>query len=766
MIPLPRVLPAPLRRHPRLAVALALAAGLPLLAWLAALAISFIPLATAPYLAAEPSPELLDRNGRTLHVFLNSREQWCLPRPLDQISPWLRQATLAAEDQRFESHGGIDGAAILRAAVQNARGGRIVSGASTLPMQVAKLGGLDSRSFAGKLRQAALALRLDRQAGKPALLAAYLNKAPYGMNLVGAEAAARRWFGRTAAELTLPEAALLAALPRAPTALDPLAHPERARRARNHVLARMHAEGMIDEARLAESLAAPLGARIHPFPAAAPHLAMRLRPALRAPNPPRATLDAAIQAEAQRLLAHRLEVWGSEIDSGAALVIDVRTAEVLAHVGSPDFFHERAGQFDATRAERSPGSTLKPFTYALALERGRLYPTERLLDDTLDLGRWRPRNFGGGHAGLVPADQALRRSLNVPAVLIFGRLGEQAMQDFLRAAGLSTLTRSAGFYGYGMALGNCEARLDQLAGAYAMLAALGDWRPLRWTLAQSAASPIRLLERDTCLALYQMLEQPLPGRPARQPTGALPSAPPVCWKTGTSTGNRDAWAFVYNGQYVVGVWFGNHDGRPSRRLIGAEAALPMAARLFQSLPARPEPAWPAMAADELRPVQICPASGLPIAGACPHAESVLLPRGPFLDRICEVHWPAPAGGVVERWPASARGWDLAAVGQPPPNQPPPDPDRAGRPFEIIMPAYGGRYLLTGEPGGDRLRLESSLDQQGPVHWFQNDRYLGASQPGRPLMLELTAGSHRLVCVAPTAERAVSEFHVDHPQAIY
>ncbi len=770
----PEARPVRRRRWRRIALALGL---IPVLVVLAALGISLIPLDAEPWLAARASPELLDREGRTLHVFLAADGQWCMPRELGRISPWLVRATIAAEDQRFRRHPGVDPLAVARAIGQDLRERRIVSGASTLPMQVVKLGGVDSRSAGGKLRQAALALRLVRSAGRDAVLEAYLNKAPYGLNLVGCEAAARRWFGKPAAELTLPEAALLAALPRSPNRLDPLARPEAARRARDGVLGRMLARGMIGEARHARAVAAPLGAKFHGFPQSAPHLAIRLRGLLGGAQPPGSTLDAGVQSMAQRTVAEHLGSFMGEVDSAALLVVDVPTATVLAHVGSPDFFDAAsAGQFDAVRAPRSPGSTLKPFTYALAMEQARLYPTERLLDGTLDFGQWRPKNFDLSYGGLVPAGEALQRSLNVPAVTVFNRVGERTLHEFLRGAGLTTLGRPAEFYGLGLTLGNCEARLDEMAAAYTMLASLGEWRPLRWIGSGATPPPARrLLDRGTALALYEMLAAPLPGRPDRQAVGTVSSAPSICWKTGTSTGNRDAWAFVFNANYVVGVWLGNHDGAASKRLVGPRAALPLAARVFHSLPARSTPAWPEGGAAELRAARVCAASGLPVSRWCAHTETVLLPRRQHLLRTCDVHRPGWDGNVVERWPASAREWDLAAV-----RAAPGMGEMAGdsmplaasgaratstQSLRILAPAEGAKYVLTGTADGDRVRLSASLDGEAGLHWFLNDAYLGRSYPGAPMRIDLTAGRHRIVCVGAGGETTQARFEVESPTAV-
>lgn len=745
----------------RVAVAVLLATAL-------SAAVLLWPMDVAPYLEVRPSPELLDRHGRTLHVFLNDDEQWCLERDLDEISPWLIRATIAAEDQRFHSHPGVDPLAVVRAALQNLRSGRVVSGASTLEMQVVKLAGLRSSSVRGKLAQALGALRLARHVPKDDVLRAYLNRAPYGMNLVGCEAAARRYFGKSSAELTIAEAALLAGLPREPTRLMPLRHPERALARRRAVLQRMFEDGMIDERQLAAADAEPLGTAWHEFPAEAPHLAMRLRGRMQT-GALTTTLEAPIQELVNEALRRHVAAEAT-IGNGAVIVIEAATGHVLAHVGSPDFFDEnRAGQFDATAAVRSPGSTLKPLLYALAIENDRLYPYEALLDDTMDLGDFRPVNFDGRYRGLVPASDALRESLNIPALVVLGRVGAAEALRFLRECGLATLTRSAGDYGAGLALGNCEARLDQLVAAYRMLVNLGNWRPLVW-LPGDEQPERRLLSPGTAAAVLEMLRRPLPGEIEKDRLGATGLMLPVAWKTGTSTGNRDAWCIMFNADYVVGVWLGNHDARPSPRLVGAEVALPLAAEIFRALPGSGSGGWPEVA-PLLRDVEVCAVSGLPVGRWCPHTRVSRLPREQYLLRRCDVHWPARDGGVIERWPGMAAGWDLAEVKAPiavtRSSSVEVEAAPAGlsslRELSIVEPASGATFVLSGVRNGDRIAPRASRGDM-PLHWFLDDTYIGRSDAGQRVEIALTAGEHRLVCVAADGQIAQTRFEVVTPDS--
>ncbi|MCP4639152.1 MAG: penicillin-binding protein 1C, partial [bacterium] len=667
------------------------------------------------YVTLCPSGEMVDREGRLLHPVLNADEQWCFVRDLDGISPYLVQATIAAEDQRYRAHHGVDPVAVVRAAWQNLWGRRVVSGASTITMQVVKQTDQCTRSLSGKAYQAAQALRLERRIDKDRILWAYVNSAPYGLNLVGCEAAARRYFGKPARELTLPEAALLAGLPKAPTALMPLANPDKARRRRDYVLDRMRDEGFITVAQWDAAKSRQIEAQWHAFPRLSPHLAMRLGPVLGRGRQVATTLDRDLQAMAESYVSHRLKAFDGEVTNAALIVVDAADATVLARVGSADFFGTPGGgQVDACRARRSPGSALKPFTYALAMERNRLYPSEMLLDGTLDFGRYRPENYDGHLRGLVRARRALPASLNVPAVIALNRIGVAALHELLGLSGLTTLNEMPEHYGLGLTLGNCEVRLDEMVAAYCMLANLGEYRPLRELADTPRHAPIRHLSSDTCFMVYTMLDQPFPSEASSDLVKASGIAPRVCWKTGTSTGHHDAWTFVFNQHYVVGVWLGNNDATASRRLVGAEAALPLASRIFRALPPRPEAAWPA-AGSMARRVSVCAASGLPASQWCPHVRDELLPRRQYVHRVCAVHRPAgiaqaSAGArVVEQWPGTAKGWDLAAIQAPvtlAASDGAPKPTRTEA-LRIVTPPNEAEFVLTGESGGDRLRVRAS-----------------------------------------------------------
>lgn len=718
------------------------------------------PMDTTPYLDGVPSGELRDRDGRMLQAFLTEDEQWRLSRGGQAFHPWLRAATVAVEDQRFFRHPGVDPLAVIRATLQNLGTGAVVSGASTLTMQLVKLHEEVPRSLLGKAAQAVQALRLDARVDKEVQLAAYLNSAPYGGNLVGAEAAAQRYFGKPAAELRLSEAALLAGLPKAPTAFDPLRHRDRATARRNHVLDRMLREEMISTALHTRARAAGLGVRYHAFPLEAPHLAARFTGRTTTGACVHTTLDRDLQRMVQEKIAEQVNILGPRITNGAALVVDVANASILANVGSADFFSAPGGQVDATRAWRSPGSTLKPFTYARAMQQHVLYPREMLLDAPHDYGRYNPGNFDNTYYGPVAAGDALAASRNIPALTVLERVGYDSLKDFLHDAGFTTLVRPARYYGLGLTLGNCEVRLDELAAAYTMLASGGVYRPLRWEAAEPRDAGRPVLDAGICQTVYTMLAQPFEAEQWRDDPSLREGAPRVAWKTGTSTGLHDAWTVLYDARYVVAVWIGNNDGRADGGLVGAQAALPVAARIFRALPGGERPVAPSFG-DVTHPVAVCARSGLPPSPWCEATRTVAFPKALFLHRQCDVHHPAHTGdGVYERWPAGPDGWDLAAVPNGGSRSESEALARSVRP-RITHPVDRAEFVLADAPDGDAIALQAE-GGDGAIHWYLDNLYLGPSGPQSPRYWELTPGEHTLACMDANGATDTVRFLVNVP----
>lgn len=537
------------------------------------------------------SPAVLDAKGRPMLSLVGSDEQWRYPVDLADISPWLVQATIAVEDERFCRHPGVDPWAVLRAVRQNLRAGRIVSGASTLDMQVCRMMEDRPRTCRAKIVEAFRALQLNRLMGKERILQLYLNVAPYGGNLRGVEAASLKYFGKRARDLSLAEAALLAGLPQSPSRYRPDVNLDLARRRQQVVLGSMFDKGFIDEKQYANALSCPvtvcasLRARraIH-----ASFLALRRRP-----MGGRTTIDLDIQDQVERLAYEHLDSLpeGTEL---AVVVIDVAESAIVAMLGSGDPSDPIDGQVNGVLAKRSPGSALKPFLYAAAFEAQRLNGDSIVYDVPISRAGWTPSNFDRTHVGQITAAEALRRSLNVPAILVAEETGLARCCGVLEAVGIRLPANAQRRGGLALAVGGIEVSLLDLTNAYATLARRGIRREPR-LFADEPSESVRALTSPACAAIDDILScrQRLPSALGEE---RCEDVPWFMWKTGTSSGRRDAWAVGHNHRYAVGVWAGRFRGTGRLEYVGAEAAEPLLCRLFDlpllrvdSDPPKPDP---------------------------------------------------------------------------------------------------------------------------------------------------------------------------------
>ncbi|HOW72346.1 MAG TPA: penicillin-binding protein 1C [Phycisphaerae bacterium] len=537
------------------------------------------------------SPLVTDRHGREMLRVVGDDEQWRFVVPLERISPQLIQATIAVEDERFLLHGGIDPPAVLRAIGQNLGSLRVVSGASTLTMQICRMLDDRPRTFAAKMIEALRALQLESIYSKQQILQTYLNIAPYGHNIRGVEAAARAYFGKSAEQLSLGEAALLAGLPQSPNRLRPDRSPEKARARREIVLRRMAELGMIDDQQLALASSEPIPTTLCKAPKAAPHAAwMSLQRRL---GGGRTTLDLSLQSEMERIAArHRLKLPpGCDV---AMVVIDIPSGDILAMVGSADANHTRHGQVNGCTARRSPGSTLKPFIYAAAFEERLLSPQSVVHDIPIERAGWSPSNFDKTFAGDLPVADALRRSLNVPAIMVAEGVGLPRCLGLIEAAGVRLPANTLARGGLAVVVGSVEITLLDLTNAYATIGRGGVRRSPR-LLMDDPTDESPAIEANVCAAIDEILSSRV-RRPQSMAEWPAHQVPWFAWKTGTSSGRRDAWAVGHNRRFAAGVWAGLFSGAGESRLVGAGVAEPLLADIFalpairtdkDPLPARP-----------------------------------------------------------------------------------------------------------------------------------------------------------------------------------
>ncbi len=592
----------------------------------------------------EFSTAVVDRDGRLLRPYATAEGRWRLPARTEGVDPRYLALLIAYEDKRFREHGGVDPAAMMRATAQIVAHGHIVSGGSTLTMQVARL--LEprtERSLAAKLRQIVRAVEIEHHLSKDEVLALYLSMAPYGGNLEGIRAATLAYFGKEPRRLTLGEAALLVALPQSPEARRPDRSVEIARRARDRVLDRVATAGIFAPAEITQAKAEPVPSARTPMPMLAPHAAADAVAALPGRSLIRLTIDGAWQASLEELARERARALGPNI-SVAILAVDHATGEVLARVGSAGYFDdERAGQVDMTNALRSPGSTLKPFIYGLGFEDGLIHP-ETLIDDRpARYGAYAPENFDLTFQGTVAIRKALQMSLNVPAVAVLDKVGAGRFTARLRHAGGALVLPKGEVPGLAMGLGGVGVRLSDLVKLYAGLARLGTTVPLSErpdaalpaasdTPAQDAARQdfARLMEPVAAWYVGSILIGTPP--PENAPAGR------IAFKTGTSYGYRDAWSIGFDGKRTIGVWVGRPDGAPVPGLVGRVAAAPILFDAFARsgktaapLPHAPRGALFAANGKLPLPLQRFRPGGLPSEGSEPTVKIMFPPNGARLE---------------------------------------------------------------------------------------------------------------------------------------
>ncbi len=535
--------------------------------------------------ATDRSTVVLDREGRLLRPFLTRDGRWKLPVGVDDVDPRYLAMLKAFEDKRFDGHAGIDPLGLARAAGQMLLNGRVVSGGSTLTMQVARLlEPREERNLAAKLRQAVRAIELERRFTKPQILDLYLTLAPFGGNLEGVRAASFAYFGKEPKRLSAAEAALLVALPQSPETRRPDRFNESARKARDRVLARVERAGLATASEVAAAREEPLPNARKPFPNLAPHVAEQVVAEAPATRRHRLSIDARLQTGLEGLARERSLGLAPQV-SIAILAVDNETGEIRASVGGVDYFAaERAGSLDLTRALRSPGSALKPFIYALAFDNGIAHPETMLEDRPARYGIYVPENFDMTFQGMVSARKALQFSLNVPAVELLSALGPQRFLSRLRDAGVAiAMPKEGGAPGLAVGLGGLGITLQDLTRLYVGLARGGEVPELRVRIDDSrdrAPSP-RLVE--PVAAWY--LADTLLGAPP--PLNAVPGR--IAYKTGTSYGYRDAWAVGFDRKHTIGVWVGRADNGAVPGLVGRSVAAPILFDAFARLGLDPRP---------------------------------------------------------------------------------------------------------------------------------------------------------------------------------
>lgn len=735
---------------------------------------------------------VLAEDGTPLWRFADAEGVWRYPVTLDQVSPYYLEALLTYEDRWFYRHPGVNPLALGRAAWQNLTGGRVLSGGSTLSMQVARLLDPHSRTLPGKLRQVWRTAQLEWHLSKRQILELYLNRAPFGGTLQGVAAASWAYLGKSPLQLTPAEAALLAVLPQAPSRLRPDRHPERARLARDKVLQRLGEYQVWPQQRIAEAQEEPLLLAPRQEPALAPLLARRLN---RADSPPliHTTLDAALQRRLEDLLLG----WRARLPertSAAILVVESQTMAVRAYLGSVDLGDERRfGHVDMITALRSPGSTLKPFLYGMAMDDGLIHSESLLQDVPRRYGDYRPGNFSMGFSGPVAASSALALSLNLPAVQLLEAYGPKRFAAQMRMGGMPLSLPTAAEPNLSLILGGAGSRLEDLVSGYSAFARDGMSAPLRL---QPDAPLVerRLLSPGSAWIIRRILSGQ--ARPDRDPHAELVQRPQLAWKTGTSYGFRDAWSIGVGPRYLIGIWIGRPDGTPVPGQFGLASAAPLMLQVHDVLSNRdsqrgiaaPVPAVPG----NVGVAAICWPLGQPMARTDPNCRrqrfawtldnttppTLLAQDQPLGVGLLEKVWvnarglrvDAACAGAAPRdialWPAPLDPWlprlerreaRLPAID---PNCPPQVPASAA-PLSVVG-IRPGDQLRRPATSRDALHLSvSALGGEGQRWWFLNGAPLGETTAQAALAVNLEeVGRYELSVLDASGQTARVEFQVN------
>lgn len=667
-----------------------------------------------------------DRDGRLLRLSLAQDGAYRLFTPLEDFSPDLLTATLIQEDRYFNRHFGVNPWSLLRgAAASYVFGGRRIGG-STITMQLVRMrDGLDTRSLSGKWTQIVRAIALERHYDKAQILEAYVNLAPYGGNIHGAGTAALIYFGQKGRDLTLPQSISLAVIPQNPVKRNPENRDNSAwQDAKTRLFERFPEPA---QARYGAYMAMPIqitGRADLPF--RAPHFVDGIAAASPDMNGSVVTsLDPALQAMVEHHIAAYVRRHSrSGLDNAAAMIVHTPTMQIRALAGSADFHDPRiAGQVDGTAARRSPGSTLKPFVYALAIEQGLIHPESLLEDDRSYFGEYRPGNFDRRFIGQIPAREALGLSRNIPAITLAARVHSPDLYQFLQDGGAG-FPQGRAHYGLSIVLGGAEIDMRRLVRLYAMLANGGRLRPLSVLDGSVPKAEMAMISPETAYVTLSMLDRAEPDVTAFAPPRL---SIPAYWKTGTSNGFRDAWTVGVFGPYVIAVWAGHFDGRPNPALVGAESAAPLffdlAAAVQNRAAATGKPLRdliaPAMAALAVAQLPICTDTGrIAVAGADNGTHCGMTRAGLFIPGRS----PFAAGAVT------------------------------GREIEILSPRSGLDYTVRLSAAGaeQAIPLEARAAAY-PVYWYAGSRLIGMATSNTPLFWQPAPGVHTIRAVGAAGQ---------------
>ncbi len=751
-----------------------------------ALSYTLIPL-PQPLFQNDYSAVVLDQSGKPLRVFLNKSEQWILPPSEQSIPPKLESSVLHYEDRYFYRHPGINPGSLLRALYQNVTSGKIVSGASTITMQVARLMAPKPRTYGNKLLEMLQAIKIEMRYSKEEILRLYLNHAPYGGNIIGYRTACLRYFQKTPQSLSWAEAAALAVLPNAPGLIAPDANASALKQKRNRLLRFLNEDGIIDSLTRRLACREPLPDREYPFPFMAPHLSRSLKQQYPNKQVLSTTIDRALQRTLGRITDNHMErLLVGGIQNAAVLLVDNASGAVRAYLGSHDYDdREHQGRVDGVRASRSSGSILKPFLYALAMDVGQALPNTLIQDIPTQIHGFSPSNADEQYRGIITAHKALVHSYNVPAVRLLNQYGLFDFYYFLQKAGVSTLFRSPESYGLPLILGGAEVSLREMAMMYRGLAEGGVFQNLHILKKRERTpgkNPSQLISKGASWLILNVLNDVhRPG--ADFYWRRFRDQWPLAWKTGTSYGQRDAWAVGVNPQWTIAVWVGNFNGEANTNLSGARSAGPLLFDIFNVLPKDPGRRWFSEPSDELKTIRLCARSGFVANEHCPETVDVPAPAGmktmqrcPYHrqiyvaegdnEEVCSLCWEAGRYRSEVRYilPAAVQQFlhERRKAASQLPSHRSNCPGHQIRPaLRILYPEADTRLWIPRDYDGQlqKVTVRAAHQQEDQaLYWYLDDHYMGSSRGRHALALEIRKGWHTLEVIDGQGRSRIVRFY--------
>lgn len=732
------------------------------------------------------STVVTDRNGELLGARIAPDGQWRFP-PRHTAPDKVKQCLIEFEDHHFYHHWGVNPLSVGRAIYQNLKEKRIVSGGSTLTMQTIRLARNESRTFGEKFIEMIWATRLEFRYSKEEILSLYASHAPFGGNVVGLDAAAWRYFGHPAEELSWAEAAMLAVLPNSPSMI----HLSKGRNAlllkRNRLLKRLHQKGILDDSTYELAISEPLPGEPHPLPQTAPYLVSYFYKEKKDVSTV-STVDKGIQIQIEEMAERwNNEFSRSDIRNLAILVVDISTNQVVAYCGNVNFQKKQTGsQVDVIRAPRSTGSILKPFLYYAMLQEGELLPHTLLPDIPININGFTPQNFSLQFEGAVPASEAIARSLNIPVVTMLQRHGVPKFYNFLKQIGLTTLKQSSSHYGLSLILGGAEATLWEVTTAYANMGRSLRNLPnqdLILSLSEEertkTGNQTEIWEETAVWQTFDALKEV--NRPEEIDWKVIPSMQTIAWKTGTSYGFRDAWAVGVTPRYAVGVWVGNATGEGKPGLVGARTAGPVLFDVFNMLPSSH---WFERPTGKLIDAEVCRQSGHLKGRFCEETDTLLILPAGLKTEACPYHHPVNLSAdetqriyencanteptIRKSWFTLPPVWEWYYKQHHPEYKtlPPFKPgcgEDALQPMQFIYPPMNARIALPKQLDGSKGQMTVELAHSHPnaiIYWHLDNTYLTQTQDFHKLSLQPASGKHSLTAVDDEGNTVSTTFFVE------